>query len=64
MNSKKVAQGAYEYRNPYGPNVSQFEGDMLEGEEKVQEMEILWQLEVEKGKKKSKVDKYCAPRNI
>ena len=64
MNSKKVTQEAYKYRNPYGPNVSQFEGDMLEGEEKVQEMEILWQLEVEKGKKKSKVDKYCAPRNI
>ena len=53
MNSKKVAQGAYEYRNPYDHNVSQFEGDMLEGEEKVQEMEILWQVEVEKGKKKN-----------
>ena len=42
VNSKKATQEAYEYRNPYGPNVSQFEGDMLEGEEKVQEMEILW----------------------
>ena len=32
MNSKKATQEAYEYRNPYGPNVSQFEGDMVEGE--------------------------------
>ena len=38
LNSKKVAQEAYEYRNPYGLNVSQFEEDMVEGEEEVQEM--------------------------
>ena len=34
VNWKKATQEAHEYRNPYGPNVSQFEGDMLEcGEE-------------------------------
>ncbi|KAL6332605.1 hypothetical protein AAG906_009925 [Vitis piasezkii] len=33
VNSKKAAQEAYECRNPYGPNVSQFEGDRAEGEE-------------------------------
>ena len=27
VNSKKATQEAYEYRNLYGPNVSQFEGD-------------------------------------
>ncbi|RVW75184.1 hypothetical protein CK203_053888 [Vitis vinifera] len=30
VNSKKAAQEAYECRNPYGPNVSQFEGDGAE----------------------------------
>ncbi|RVW24462.1 hypothetical protein CK203_082141 [Vitis vinifera] len=30
VNSKKATQEAYECRNPYGPNVSQFEGDMAE----------------------------------
>ena len=39
VNSKKVAQEAYEYRNHYGPNVSQFESDMAKGEEEVQEMQ-------------------------
>ncbi|KAL6334947.1 hypothetical protein AAG906_023752 [Vitis piasezkii] len=33
VNSKKATQEAYDYRNPYGPNMSQFEGDMTEGEE-------------------------------
>ena len=32
MNFKKATQEAYGYRNPYGPNVSQFERDMTEGE--------------------------------
>ena len=32
VNSKKATQEAYEYRNPYGPNVSQFEGDIAEDE--------------------------------
>ena len=41
VNSKKAAQEAYECRNPYGPNVSQFEGDMAESEEEVQEMQSL-----------------------
>ena len=35
MNSKKVAQEAYEYRNPYGPNMSQFEEDTAKSEEEV-----------------------------
>ena len=39
MNSKKASQEAYEYRNPYGPNVSQFVGDMAKYEEDVQEMQ-------------------------
>ena len=39
VNSKKATQEAYECRNPYGPNVSQFEGDMAKGEEEVQEMQ-------------------------
>ena len=39
VNSKKAAQEVYECRNPYGPNVSQFEGDMTEGEEEVQKMQ-------------------------
>ena len=39
VNSKKATQEAYEYRNPYGPNVSQFVGDIVEGEEEVQEMQ-------------------------
>ncbi|RVW90976.1 hypothetical protein CK203_044191 [Vitis vinifera] len=39
VNSKKATQEAYEYRNPYGPNVSQFERDMVESEEEVQEMQ-------------------------
>ena len=36
VKSKKATQEAYECENPYGPNVSQFQGDMLEGEEEVQ----------------------------
>ena len=35
VNSKKAKQEAYEYRNLYGPNVSQFEGDIVESEEEV-----------------------------
>ena len=37
VNSKKATQEAYEYRNLYGPNVSQFEGDMPKCEEEVHE---------------------------
>ncbi|RVW45388.1 hypothetical protein CK203_107368 [Vitis vinifera] len=62
VNSKKATQGAYEYRNPYGPNVSQFEGDMAEGEEEVQEMQR--PMEASSGKrKKSTADKHFVPRN-
>ena len=42
--------------------MSQFEGDMVEGEEKVQEMQS--PMVASSGKrKKSTVDKYFAPRN-
>nr|CAN82212.1 hypothetical protein VITISV_027553 [Vitis vinifera] len=62
VNFKKTTQEAYECRNPYGPNVSQFEGDMVEGEEEVQEMQS--PMAASSGKrKKSTVDKYFAPRN-
>ena len=62
VNSKKATQEAYEYRNPYGPNVSQFVGDIVEGEEEVQEMQS--PMSASSGKrKKSTVDKYFAPRN-
>ncbi|RVW33935.1 hypothetical protein CK203_082981 [Vitis vinifera] len=62
VNAKKATKEADEYRNPYGPNVSQFEGDMAEGEEEVQEMQS--PMAANSGKrKKSTVDKYFAPRN-
>ena len=62
VNSKKATQEAYECRNPCGPNVSQFERDMAEGEEEVQEMQS--PMAANSGKrKKSIVDKYFAPRN-
>ena len=51
MNSKKATQEAYEERNPYGPNVSQFEEDMAEGEEEVQEMQSPMAASSEKRKK-------------
>ena len=41
VNSNKATQEAYKYRNPYGHNVSQFEWDMTESEEEVQEMQNL-----------------------
>ncbi|RVW15607.1 hypothetical protein CK203_077679 [Vitis vinifera] len=62
VNSKKATQEAYEERNPYGPNVSQFEEDMAEGEEEVQEMQSPMAASSEK-RKKSTADKYFAPRN-
>ncbi|XP_034710460.1 uncharacterized protein LOC117933175 [Vitis riparia] len=62
VNAKKATKEADEYRNPYGPNVSQFEGDMAEGEEEVQEMQS--PMAASSGKrKKSTMDKYFAPRN-
>eukprot|EP00261_Vitis_vinifera_P020257 XP_010651036.1 PREDICTED: uncharacterized protein LOC104879551 [Vitis vinifera] len=62
VNAKKATKEADEYRNPYGPNVSQFEGDMAKGEEEVQEMQS--PMAASSGKrKKSTVDKYFAPRN-
>ncbi|XP_010659190.2 uncharacterized protein LOC100241297 [Vitis vinifera] len=62
VNSKKATQEAYECRNPHGPNVSQFERDMAEGEKEVQEMQS--PMAANSGKrKKSTVDKYFALRN-
>ncbi|RVW28389.1 hypothetical protein CK203_109069 [Vitis vinifera] len=62
VNSKKATQEAYEERNFYGPNVSQFEGDMAEGEEEVQEMQS--PMAASSGKrKKSIADKYFVSRN-
>ena len=62
VNFNKTTQEAYECKNPYGPNVSQFEGDMVEGEEEVQKMQS--PMAASSGKrKKSTVGKYFAPRN-
>ncbi|KAL6319822.1 hypothetical protein AAG906_036886 [Vitis piasezkii] len=62
VNSKKATQEAYEERNPYGPNVSQFEGDMAEGEEEVQEMQS--PMASSSGKRKNlTTNKYFAPRS-
>ena len=36
VKSKKIA---YEIKNPYGPNVSRFEGDEQQGKEEVQQMQ-------------------------
>ena len=63
MNSKKASQEAYEYKNPYDPNVPQFVGDMAKNEEEVQEMQNPMVASSGKRKKKSTVDKYFAPRN-
>ena len=62
VNSKKATQETYEYRNPYGSNVSQFERDIVEGEDEVQEMQN--PMATSSGKrKKSTMDKYFASRN-
>ena len=39
VKSKKASQAAYEIENPYGPNVSQFEGDEQYREEEVQQVQ-------------------------
>ena len=39
VKSKKASQAAYEFENPYGPNVSRFEGDEQQGEEEVQQVQ-------------------------
>ena len=59
MNSKKATQEAYEYRNPYDPNMLQFKRDMVEGEKEVQEMQNPMVATSGKRKKKSTVNKYC-----
>ena len=62
MKSKKATQETYEYEHPYGLNMSQFERDMPECGEKVQEMQNPMAASSEKRKKKSTIDKYFAPR--
>ena len=54
MNSKKASQEAYEYKNPYDPNVSQFVGDMAKNEEEVQEMQN--PMVASSGKRKKKIN--------
>ena len=61
MNSKKATQETYEYRNPYGPSVLQFEGDMAKDGEEVQEMQNPMAASSRK-RQKSTMDKYFAPR--
>ena len=55
VKSKKLAQATYEFENPYGPNVLQFEGDPDEqqGEEEVQQMPNPTRLQMS-GKRKKK----------
>ena len=62
VKSKKATQETYEYEHPYGLNMSQFERDMPECGEKVQEMQNPMAASSGKRKKKSTIDKYFAPR--
>ena len=39
IKSKKASQAAYEFENPYCPNVSQFERDEQQGEEEIQQVQ-------------------------
>ena len=39
IKSKKASQAGYEFENPYGPIVSQFERDEQQGEEEVQQVQ-------------------------
>ena len=62
VKSKKLAQATYEFENPYGPNVLQFEGDPDEqqGEEEVQQMPNPTRPQMSGKRKKTTVDKYFA----
>ena len=62
VKSKKSAQETYEFENPYGPNVSQFEGDKQQVEEEVQQIQNPTGPQMS-GKRKTKtMDKYFVPR--
>ena len=63
VKSKKASQTVYEFENPYGPNVSQFEGDEQQGEEEVQQVQNLIRPELSGKRKKSIMDKYFAPKS-
>ena len=52
VKSKKASQAVYEFENPYGPNVSQFEGDEQQGEEEIQQMQNLIRPEMSGKRKK------------
>ena len=41
VNSKKATQETYEYRSPYDPNVSQFEGDMKDVKKRFKKCKVL-----------------------
>lgn len=62
MKFKKVARLAYKYEHPYGPNISQFKGDMLEYEEKAQVMQNPT-MESSRKRKKPTTDRYFALRS-
>ena len=63
VKSKQGAQEAYESENPYGPNVSQLEGDIPGCEDEVQQIKNPTIAATSSGKrKKSTVDKYFSPR--
>ena len=64
VKSKKLAQATYEFENPYGPNILQFEGnpDEQQGEEEVQQMPNPTRPQMSGKRKKTTMDKYFAPR--
>ena len=63
MRSKQGAQQAFEGKNSYGPNVSQFEGYIPRCEDEVQQIKHSTIAAISSGKrKKSTLDKYFAPR--
>ena len=49
---KQTAQKAYECKHSYGPNVSQFEGDIPGCEKEVQQMRNLTKIAISSGKRK------------
>ena len=63
VKSKQAVQEAHECENPYGPNVSQFNGDITGSEDEVQQIKNPIIITISSGKrKKSMVDNYFAPR--
>ena len=63
MKSKQAVQEAHECENPYGPNVSQFDGDIPGCEDEVQQIKNPAITTISSGKrKKSTVNKYFAQK--